>query len=69
MAEAIRAGRPHRASAELAYHVLEVLGALAAGEPGTIEIESRCDRPAPLPLPGGQSPQRSDRPMVGAERR
>jgi predicted dehydrogenase len=53
MAEAIRAGRPHRASAELAYHVLEVLGALAAGEPATVEIESRCERPAPLPVKAG----------------
>ncbi len=43
MAEAIRDGRPHRASAELAFHVLEVLLALEAGGRG--DIESRCERP------------------------
>jgi len=52
MAEAIQAGRPHRASAELACHVLEVLRALEHGadQSGAIEIETRCERPAPLPL-------------------
>jgi hypothetical protein len=50
MAEAILAERPHRASGELACHVLEVLCALAASESGTVEIESRCERPAPLPI-------------------
>ena len=44
IAAAIEAGRPHRASPELAYHVLEVLLALQAG--GTTEIRSRCERPA-----------------------
>jgi predicted dehydrogenase len=43
MAEAIRDGRPHRASAELAFHVLEVLLALEAG--GRVDIESGCGRP------------------------
>jgi predicted dehydrogenase len=43
MAESIQAGRPHRASAELAFHVLEVLLALQAG--GRVEIDSRCGRP------------------------
>jgi predicted dehydrogenase len=43
MAEAIRDGRPHRASAELAFHVLEVLLALEAG--GRVDIDSRCERP------------------------
>lgn len=51
MAAAIRSGRPHRASGELAFHVLDVLLALEeAAEAGrTIEITSRTDRPAALP--------------------
>ena len=66
MAEAIRAGRPHRASAELGCHVLEVLCALegAAHEPGTVEIETRCERPAPL-----QASQSSNRSMADSRRR
>jgi predicted dehydrogenase len=50
MAAAIRAGRPHRASGELAFHVLEVMEALvrSAEGGGVIAIESRCERPAPL---------------------
>lgn len=50
MIDAIRAGLPHRASGELAFHVLDVL--LALEEATTSEhverIASRCDRPAPL---------------------
>jgi len=50
LAEGIRSGRPHRASGELAYHVLDVM--LAIGEAGAtgrrIEVASRVDRPAPL---------------------
>ena len=50
MAHAIRSGRPHRAGAELAYHVLEVLTALSISsrEGRHVEIESRCDRPVPV---------------------
>jgi predicted dehydrogenase len=53
MAEAIRDGRPHRASGELAYHVLEVLTALerSARERRHVQIESHCARPAPLTEP------------------
>jgi predicted dehydrogenase len=53
MAEAIRDGRPHRASGELAYHVLEVLTALerSAREGRHVDVESRCARPEPLPEP------------------
>jgi len=58
MAEAIHADRPHRASAELAFHVLEVLLALEAG--GRVEIESRCERPPPLE----RSARSSDRRMA-----
>jgi predicted dehydrogenase len=49
MAHAIRAGRAHRATGELAVHVLEVLSALQEGG-GCTEMESRCRRPAPLPM-------------------
>jgi predicted dehydrogenase len=51
MACAIRTGRPHRASGEMALHVLEVMESLevAAVEGRRISIESRCARPAPVP--------------------
>lgn len=52
LATAIRSGRPHRASGELGYHVLELMHAFEAASRGGhhIHIESRCERPAPLPL-------------------
>ena len=51
MAYALRSGRPHRASGEMAYHVLDVMQAfLDASEAGRhVELESTCERPAPLP--------------------
>ena len=51
MAAALRAGRPHRASGELAFHVLEVMHAIetASREGRHVEIASSCERPAPLP--------------------
>lgn len=51
MAAAIRSGRPHRASAELAHHVLDLMQSfLDASRDGRhISIQSACDRPAPLP--------------------
>jgi predicted dehydrogenase len=51
MATAIRAGRPHRANGELAFHVLEVMEAFQrSSDSGRfIAIESRPERPAPLP--------------------
>ncbi len=50
IAEAIRDGRPHRASGQLAYHVLEVLEALqrSSKEGRRIAIESTCKRPEPM---------------------
>jgi hypothetical protein len=51
MAIAIARGKPHRASGELAYHVLEVIHAIersAAGE-GQVSVASRVERPEPLP--------------------
>ena len=51
MIEAIREGRPTRASGVFAYHVLDVLLATeeAAAAGGTVAIESTCERPAALP--------------------
>ncbi|WP_127580262.1 Gfo/Idh/MocA family protein [Paenibacillus koleovorans] len=52
MAQAILSGRPHRASAELAYHVLEAMeGFHIASDGGRhYEMTSSCQRPTPLPL-------------------
>jgi predicted dehydrogenase len=56
MACAIASGRPHRASGELALHVLEVMEALerSSAEDRRMVIESRCERPAPVPLGEGE---------------
>jgi predicted dehydrogenase len=50
MCKAIRSGRPHRASADLAAHVLETLDAIReSAESGSrIVVVSRCERPAPM---------------------
>jgi len=52
MAQAIRAGRPHRANGDLAYHVLEVMEAFekSSNSGAFVEIDSRPERPAPLPV-------------------
>jgi predicted dehydrogenase len=57
MAHAIRSGRPHRASGELAFHVLEVMEAfqLSSERGAHVAIASRPERPAMLavaPPPG-----------------
>jgi len=51
MAHAIRSGRPHRASGELAFHVLEVMEAFqtSSDEGRAVTIASRPERPAALP--------------------
>ena len=51
MAAAIAAGRPHRANGELAYHVLDIMHAVhdSSDQGLRIELESTCERPAPLP--------------------
>ena len=56
MAGAIRDDRKHRASGELAMHVLEVLEALERSsiEGRHVMIETTCERPAPLPLGQGE---------------
>ena len=50
MADAIRAGRPCRASADMACHVLEVIDALIASgaSDAFVDIRSTCQRPRPL---------------------
>jgi len=60
MAHAIQAERPHRASAELASHVLEVLCALqrSAEDGQDIAIATRCERPPPLPIAWPDRPSR-----------
>lgn len=56
MALALRSGRPHRASGDLALHVLEVLEGIltAAAEGRRIEMATTCERPAPLPPGAGE---------------
>lgn len=51
MAHAIRTNRPHRASGDLAFHVLEVMEAFqrSSNEGRHVTIESQPDRPAMLP--------------------
>jgi predicted dehydrogenase len=52
MAQAIRSDRPHRASGDLAVHVLDIMESvhIASREGRHVELESTCGRPAPLPL-------------------
>jgi predicted dehydrogenase len=50
LAAAIREDRPHRASAEMAFHVLDLMQSFeeASTSGQHIEIQSRCERPAAL---------------------
>jgi len=52
MAEALLKGSKHRASGELAYHVLDVMQAFLESSRmrKTVRIRSTCERPAPVPL-------------------
>ena len=52
MAKGIETGRPHRASGELAFHVLDIMAAFeeASTTGRHIEIKSTCARPAALPV-------------------
>lgn len=52
MADAIATGRPHRASGELAFHVLEIMQAVirSGHEHAMIELLSAVERPEPVPL-------------------
>jgi predicted dehydrogenase len=51
MAQAIRQGRPHRASGELALHVLEVMEAFqtSSNRGAAVAIASQPERPQPMP--------------------
>ncbi len=57
MADSIANGRPHRASGELALHVLEIMEAIhVASDRGQhVRLATHCERPAPFPadLPEG----------------
>jgi len=57
MARAIATDRPHRASGELAFHVLEIMAAVlrAGHERRVIELISTAPRPEPVPL--GATPE------------
>jgi predicted dehydrogenase len=50
MADALRAGRPHRASGELAFHVLDISLAIyeASDQGRCVTVESTCERPQPI---------------------
>ena len=52
MINAIKDNRPHRASGDLAYHVLEVMLAFkkSSDTGAKVMIQSTCERPAALPL-------------------
>lgn len=52
MAYALRSGRAHRASSDLAFHVLDIMTAIheSSDQGKHLELESTCARPAPLPL-------------------
>jgi predicted dehydrogenase len=52
MAYALRSGRAHRANGRLTYHVLDIMHGFhdASREGRHVELESSCERPAPLPL-------------------
>ena len=52
MAYALRLGRPHRASGDLAFHVLDTMQSIVeASEQGRrLELTSTCERPAMFPL-------------------
>jgi predicted dehydrogenase len=60
MAYALKTGRKHRASGELAYHVLDLMHAFieSSGQGRHVNVESTCERPAAFPL--GLSPQELD---------
>lgn len=61
MAAAIRSGRPARAGGELTFHVLDVMEAVhdASDRGEHVELDSACERPAPMPqdLQEGQVPR------------
>ncbi|NEE00734.1 Gfo/Idh/MocA family protein [Phytoactinopolyspora halotolerans] len=59
MARAIRTGEPHRASGELAQHVLEMMAAISTSAEAGRFIDIRSDVARPEPLPPAWDPQES----------
>lgn len=53
MAAAIRAGRPHRADGELAFHVLDVMAAFEEASTAGRHVVIASGPPRPAPLPPG----------------
>lgn len=55
LARALRTGTPHRASGDLAFHVLDVMECLlaAAGTGAAVEVASTCQIPALVPFGAG----------------
>lgn len=51
LARGLRTGEPHRASGELAYHVLDLMHAIhdASNSGCHVDVASTCERPAPMP--------------------
>jgi hypothetical protein len=51
MASAIATKRAHRASGDLAYHVLDIMCAFeeSSAQGKHIEVRSQCERPATIP--------------------
>jgi predicted dehydrogenase len=51
LAKALESGRPHRASGDLAFHVLDIMQAFhESGEQGKhIVLQSSCEKPAAFP--------------------
>ncbi len=51
MADALRSDRPHRASGEMALHVLEAMDAIlrSAEQQTPLALQTRCARPDPVP--------------------
>ena len=66
MARAIRAGVPHRATGELAYHVLDTMVSIAESiETGTlVDLESTAPAVPSCPRTGTRPPPPSGRPMI-----
>jgi predicted dehydrogenase len=52
MAKAVKTGRKHRASGELAFHVLEIMESFekSSNAKKYIELESTCEQPAAMPI-------------------
>jgi predicted dehydrogenase len=50
MAESIAAGRPHRASGDLALHVMEIMAAITSSGGQPVDMTTTVDRPPLIPL-------------------